>query len=168
MFERADGMYYYSKDGNKIFDATGGLWCSNAGHNHPIITKAIQEQTAKMDYAPSFQLGHELPFQYAQRLVDEITPEGLDKVFFTMCGSTAVDSALKIALAYHKAEGNPDRTVFIGRHRGYHGVGFGGISVGGMPPNRIPYYGSLLPNVDHLPATHDLEHQAFSKGVRLH
>lgn len=162
--DRAEGLYYYTKDGRKLLDGISGLWCTNAGHCHPLITKAIQEQAGKLDYAPSFQVSHELPFKYAERLVKEIAPEGLDKVFFSVCGSTAVDSAMKIALAYHRANGEPERNVFIGRDKGYHGVGFGGTSIGGMAPNRIPFASGLLPNVDHILSTYNLEHNAFSRG----
>ncbi len=163
MLVQASGMYYRSDDGRQILDGAAGLWCVNAGHCREPITRAIQEQAARMDYAPSFQLGHPLEFEAAQVLAD-IAPGRLKRVFFTNSGSESVDTALKIALAYHRARGQGQRTVFVGRERGYHGVGFGGISVGGIPGNRKVFHGALLPHVDHLPHTHDLEHQGFSRG----
>jgi beta-alanine--pyruvate transaminase len=164
IIDRADGNYYYTKDGKKILDGISGLWCSNAGHCHPLITKAMRDQIGKLDYAPSFQVSHELPFKYAERLVKEIAPIGLDKVFFSVCGSTAVDCAMKIVLAYHKSKGQPDRSIFLGREQAYHGVGFGGTSIGGMPANKLPFKSGLLPNVDHILSTHNLEQNAFSRG----
>ncbi len=163
MLVDAEGMYYHTDDGRKVMDASAGLWCVNAGHKHPKITEAIREQASKLDYAPNFQLSHPLSFQAASMLCAEM-PADIDHVFFTNSGSEAVDRALKIALAYHRAKGNGERVKFIGRQRSYNGVGFGGISVGGIPYNRKAFSGQLLPHVDHLPDTHNLEKQAFSKG----
>ncbi len=159
----AKGMYYTSHDGRQILDGTAGLWCVNAGHCRERIVTAIAEQAAALDYAPGFQLGHPLQFELAHRLAG-MTPTGLDRVFFANSGSEAVDSALKIALAYWHARGEPQRSRFIGRVRAYHGVGFGGISVGGLEPNKRAFASQLLPHVDHIPATHDLAHNAFTKG----
>ena len=159
---RAEGMFYFTGDDRAVLDGTGGLWCVNAGHARPRIVEAIQRQAAELDYAPSFNLGHPLAFEFATRIA-ELTPAGLDRIFFCNSGSEAVDSALKIALAYHAARGDAGRTRLIGRERGYHGVGFGGISVGGIVRNRMRF-GSLLAGVDHLPHTHDLARNAFSKG----
>ena len=160
----ATGMYYRSHDGRQILDGTAGLWCVNAGHGRQEISAAIAHQAQEMDYAPPFQMGHPIQFE-AANLLSDIAPADLKKVFFTNSGSESVDSALKIALAYHRARGDGTRTLLIGRERGYHGVGFGGISVGGMVANRKVFRGSLLPNVDHLPHTYSSEHQAFSRGV---
>ncbi len=159
----AKGMYYTSHDGRQILDGTSGLWCSNAGHCRDEIVAAIQQAAATLDFAPTFQMGHPLAFEAAAKLA-QITPAGLDRIFFTNSGSESVDTALKIALAYHRARGEGQRTRFIGRERGYHGVGFGGISVGGIPGNRKAFSGALLPAVDHLPHTHDLAHNAFTRG----
>ena len=162
MLSRAEGMYYYTPDGREILDGTAGLWCVNAGHGRREITEAIQRQAATMDFAPTFQMGHPIAFQAAAR-VAEMTPPGLDRIFFTNSGSESADTALKIALAYHRARGEGHRTRLIGRERGYHGVGFGGMSVGGIGPNRRQF-GALLPNVDHLPHTHSIAQNGFSKG----
>lgn len=162
----ASGMFYRSVDGREILDATGGLWCCNAGHARPRIVDAVQQQIATLDFAPTFQMGHPLPFTLAERLV-AIAPDHLNHVFFTNSGSESVDTALKIALAYHRARGEGHRTRLIGREKGYHGVGFGGISVGGLPNNR-KFFGSLLPGVDHLRHTLDLERNAFSRGLPQH
>ena len=159
----ASGMYYTSADGRQVLDGTAGLWCVNAGHGRAEITQAIARQAAELDYAPAFQLGHPLVFQ-AATAVAEIMPKGMDRIFFTNSGSESGDTALKIALAYHRARGEGQRTRLIGRERGYHGVGFGGISVGGISPNRKVYSGALLPGVDHIAHTHNLEKNAFSKG----
>jgi beta-alanine--pyruvate transaminase len=167
MLVSAKGMYYTSDDGRQILDGTAGLWCVNAGHCRAPIIEAISRAAATLDYAPSFQMGHPSSFALAQKLV-EILPKGLDHIFFANSGSEAVDSALKIALAYHVARGQPERTRFIGRHRSYHGVGFGGISVGGIATTRDAFGGQLLPHVDHLPHTHDLAKNAFSKGMPAH
>ena len=158
----AEGMYYKSADGRDVLDGTAGLWCVNAGHNSPRVTKAIQKQAAELDYAPNFQFGHPMVFEFASR-VTKLFPEGMDHAFFTNSGSESVDTALKIALHYHRMRGDAARTRLIGRERGYHGTGFGGISVGGIVKNRM-YFGSLLTGVDHLPHTHDLAKNAFSKG----
>jgi beta-alanine--pyruvate transaminase len=163
MVVEAKGMFYKTAEGREILDATSGLWCVNAGHGRKEIAEAVHKQLLEMDYAPAFQFGHPLGFELASRLV-EIAPEGFEKVFFANSGSEAVDTALKIALAYHRARGEAQRTRLIGRERGYHGVGFGGISVGGIVNNRRAYSGALLPGVDHLPHTHSIEHNAFSRG----
>ncbi|PVM92508.1 aspartate aminotransferase family protein [Caulobacter radicis] len=162
----AKGMHYTTPEGRQILDATSGLWCVNAGHGREAITEAIRKQAGEMDYAPSFNLGHPLAFAFASRLA-QVTPKGLDRIFFTNSGSEAVDTALKIALAYHRARGKGTKTRLIGRERGYHGVGFGGISVGGIPKNRM-YFGSLLAGVDHLPHTHGLAENLFSQGLPRH
>ncbi len=159
----AKDMHYRSHDGRDILDGTSGLWCVNAGHGRQAISDAVARQVQEMDYAPPFQMGHPVQFEAANRLA-AIAPGDLNKVFFTNSGSESVDTALKIALAYHRARGEASRTVLIGRERGYHGVGFGGISVGGMTPNRKVFHGNLLPNIDHLPHTYSHEHQAFSRG----
>ncbi len=161
LFVGAKDMHYTTADGRQVIDASAGLWCCNAGHCRPKITEAIQKQAAELDFAPTFQMGHPLAFELANRLVD-IAPEGIDHVFYTNSGSESVETALKIALAYHRARGEGQRTRLIGRERGYHGVNFGGISVGGMVNNRKAY-GSLLTGVDHLPHTH-LPENVFSKG----
>jgi len=163
MVTRAEGMYYFTDDGRRILDGFAGLWCCNAGHGRKPIVEAIQKQAATMDYAPAFQLGHPLAFDLANRIV-ELAPGKLDHVFFCNSGSEAVDTALKIALAWHRAKGEAQRTRLIGRERAYHGVGFGGISVGGISPNRKMFAASMLPGVDHLPHTHSLEKNAYSKG----
>ncbi|HWL79355.1 MAG TPA: aspartate aminotransferase family protein [Roseomonas sp.] len=162
LLARAEGMTYWTADGKEILDGTSGLWCCNAGHGRKEITEAIQKQAAVMDFAPTFQLGHPVAFEAAAR-VAEITPDGLDRVFFTNSGSESADTALKIALAYHRARGESQRVRLIGRERGYHGVGFGGMSVGGIGGNR-KQFGAMLPYVDHLPHTHIPTMNAFSKG----
>lgn len=162
MLVAAEGMYYTSHIGTKVLDGTAGLWCSNAGHNRRPITEAIQRQAAELDFAPTFQLGHPLSFAMAAALAD-LLPEGMDRVFFTNSGSEAVDTALKIALAFHRANGEGQRTRLIGRERGYHGTNFGGISVGGIVNNR-KMFGSLLTGVDHLPHTLNIAEAAFSRG----
>jgi beta-alanine--pyruvate transaminase len=158
----AEGMYYTDADGKKILDGTSGLWCVNAGHGRKKITEAVQKQVAELDYAPGFQMGHPGAFRLADRLA-KIAPSPLKHVFFTNSGSESVDTALKIALAYHRVKGEGTRQRLIGRERGYHGVGFGGISVGGIANNR-KFFGTMLAGVDHLPHTHDLSKNAFSKG----
>jgi len=160
---KAKGMYYTTAEGKQILDGTSGLWCVNAGHGRQEIVDAISRQAAEMDYAPSFQIGHPNSF-LAATAVAGLMPEGLDRIFFTNSGSESVDTALKIALAYHRARGEGQRTRLIGRERGYHGVGFGGISVGGIAPNRKAFSSSLIPGVDHLPHTHDLSKNANSRG----
>ena len=166
LLARAEGMFYHTNDNREILDGTAGLWCCNAGHGRREIVEAIQKQAAVMDFAPTFQMGHPIAFQAAARLA-EITPDGMDKVFFTNSGSESADTALKIALAYHRARGEAGRTRLIGRERGYHGVGFGGMSVGGIGTNR-KQFGAMLPYVDHLPHTLDLAHNAFSPGLPKH
>ncbi|VVD87658.1 omega amino acid--pyruvate aminotransferase [Pandoraea aquatica] len=160
---KAEGMHYTSSDNRQILDGTAGLWCVNAGHCRTEIVEAIRQQAGEMDFAPTFQMGHPKAFEAAAKIA-EITPQGLDRVFFTNSGSESVDTALKIALAYHRARGEGQRTRLIGRERGYHGVGFGGISVGGISPNRKAYSGQLLPAVDHLPHTLNIKEAAFTKG----
>ncbi len=158
----ARGMYYGSADGRRILDGAAGLWCVNAGHGRREIVNAVQRQAAQMDYAPAFQMGHPQQFELASR-VASLLPGDLDHLFFTNSGSEAVDTALKIALAYHQANGAAERTMLIGRARGYHGVGFGGLSVGGIANNRRQFR-NLLGAVDHLPHTHAPERNAYSRG----
>jgi beta-alanine--pyruvate transaminase len=162
----AEGMYYTSIDGRKVIDGSAGLWCVNAGHGRKQIAAAVERQLMTLDFAPSFQMGHPIAFDFAKRLA-EIAPKGLDRVFFTNSGSESVDTALKIALAYHRANGQAARTRLIGRERGYHGVGFGGMSVGGMVNNRRAF-ATHLPGVDHIRHTYDLQRNAFSKGMPAH
>ncbi|HEY7299987.1 MAG TPA: aspartate aminotransferase family protein [Xanthobacteraceae bacterium] len=162
LIARAKDMHYYTPEGRAVLDSSAGLWCTNAGHNRDPIVAAIRAQAVELDYAPAFQFAHPKAFELASR-VASLAPGDLDYVFFTNSGSEAVDTALKIALAYHNVRGEGARTRLIGRERGYHGVGFGGISVGGIVNNR-KFFGSLLAGVDHLPATYDREHQAFTKG----
>ena len=158
----AKGMYYKSHDGRDVLDGSAGLWCVNIGHGHPKVVEAVKAQTETLEFAPSFQFSQPLAFELAQKLAG-ITPDGMDRIFYTNSGSEAADTALKIALAYHRIRGEGTRTRLIGRERGYHGVGFGGISVGGMVANR-KFFGPLINGVDHLPHTHNLDEQAFSKG----
>jgi len=158
----AKGMYYKSHDGRDVLDGSAGLWCVNIGHGHPKVIEAVKAQTETLEYAPSFQFSQPLAFELAQKLA-VITPDGMDRIFYTNSGSEAADTALKIALAYHRIRGEGTRTRLIGRERGYHGVGFGGISVGGMVANR-KFFGPMINGVDHLPHTHNLDEQAFSKG----
>ena len=160
---QAEGMYYTSQDGRPILDGLSGLWCSNPGHRHPKIVAAVKRQLDVLDYAPPFQTMHDKGFELAAKLTGA-TGRGFEQVFFTNSGSEAVDTALKIALAYHKARGDGGRFRLLGRAKGYHGVGFGGISVGGMVANRKAFASALLPGVDHLPHTHDLGAMAFSRG----
>jgi beta-alanine--pyruvate transaminase len=167
LLERASGMHYWTPDGRQILDGVAGLWCVNAGHGRREITQAVAAQLENLDYAPPFQMAHPKAFELANALV-KIAPAGLDHVFFANSGSEAVDTALKIALAYHRARGEGTRTRLIGRERAYHGVGFGGISVGGIAPNRKVWSTALLPGVDHLPHTHDLAKNAFSRGTPAH
>lgn len=163
LLARAQGMHYWTADGRQILDGTAGLWCVNAGHCREEITRAVSEQMATMEFAPTFQMGHPLAFELANKLV-KLTPRGLDHVFFTNSGSESVDTALKVALAYQRLRGEASRQRLIGREKGYHGVGFGGISVGGIVNNR-KFFGSLLTGIDHLRHTLDLEHNAFSRGL---
>jgi len=158
----AKGMHYWTADGRELLDGVAGLWCVNAGHGRPEIAQAVERELLTLDYAPPFQMGQPAAFDFAARLA-QLSPPGLDRVFFTNSGSEAVDTALKIALAYHRARGEGQRTRFIGRERGYHGAGFGGMSVGGIVNNRRAF-GVMLPGVDHLPHTYDLARNAFSKG----
>jgi beta-alanine--pyruvate transaminase len=164
MLSRAEGMYYWTDDGRQVLDAVAGLWCVNAGHGRREITEAVTKQLGTMEFAPTFQMGHPIAFELANRLA-KIAPPGLDRIFFTNSGSESVDTALKIAIAYHRARGAGQRTRFIGREKGYHGVGFGGTSVGGIVNNRKFFGSSMLPGVDHLPHTLDIEHNAFSRGL---
>ena len=165
MLVASKDMHYTTADGRQVLDGTAGLWCCNAGHCRPRITEAVQQQVGELDYAPAFQMGHPLAFELANRIVD-IAPDGMEHVFYTNSGSEAVDTALKIALAYHRARGDAARTRLIGRERGYHGVGFGGISVGGIVNNRR-HFGTLLAGVDHMPHTH-LPENVFTKGQPEH
>ena len=162
----ASGMFYTAQGGHQILDGTAGLWCVNAGHAQPHIVRAIGESVATLDYAPSFQMGHPKAFELALRLV-AFSGGRFGHAFYTNSGSEAVDTALKIALAWHRVRGEGTRTRLIGRERGYHGVGFGGISVGGLASNR-KWFGSLLAGVDHLPHTHDLARNAFTRGQPQH
>jgi beta-alanine--pyruvate transaminase len=166
MFVSADRMHYKTSDGRSVLDGTAGLWCCNAGHNRPKIVEAIQKQAGELDYAPAFQMGHPKAFELATKLVD-MAPEPFEHAFFTNSGSESVETALKMALAYHRARGEAGRTRLIGRERGYHGVNFGGISVGGIVNNRR-MFGSLLTGVDHLPHTHLPEKNSFVKGQPEH
>ena len=167
LLAKASGMHYWTPEGRQILDGVAGLWCVNAGHARREITQAVATSLETLDYAPPFQMAHPAAFQLANALV-KVAPAGLDHVFFTNSGSESVDTALKIALAWHRARGEASRTRLIGRERGYHGVGFGGISVGGISPNRKTWSASLLPGVDHLPHTHDLAKNAFSRGTPEH
>ncbi|MDO5530365.1 MAG: aspartate aminotransferase family protein, partial [Paracoccus sp. (in: a-proteobacteria)] len=165
MLTGARDMHYTAQDGRQILDGTAGLWCVNAGHCRPKITEAIAAQAGALDYAPAFQMGHPSAFELANRIVD-LAPDGLDHVFYANSGSEAVETALKIAIAYHRARGEGARTRLIGRERGYHGVNFGGISVGGIVNNR-KMFGTLLAGVDHMPHTH-LAQNAFTRGQPEH
>ena len=165
MLVEAEGMFYTTSDGRQVLDGTAGLWCCNAGHKRPKIVEAIQKQAAELDYAPAFQMGHPKAFELANRLVD-LAPDGLDHAFFTNSGSESVETALKIAIAYHRACGHASKTRLIGRERGYHGVNFGGISVGGIVNNRR-HFGAMLVGVDHLPHTHITKNQ-WTRGQPDH
>lgn len=166
LLAKAAGMHFWTPEGRQVLDGIAGLWCVNAGHVRPKIVQAIAEQAATLDFAPPFNMAHPLAFELAERLV-KLAPAGLDKVFFTNSGSEAVDTALKMALAYHRARGEGTRTRLIGRERGYHGVNFGGVSVGGMVGNR-KMFGPLLTGTDHLRHTHDLARNAYSRGMPEH
>eukprot|EP01034_Spumella_vulgaris_P036050 gene36050-44460_t len=146
MFVKAEGVHYEMDDGSKVLDGMSGLWCVNAGHGQRKVIDAIKAQAEKMDFAPSFNTSHKLPAVFAEKLIELLPNTGMKEVFFTMCGSTAVDSALKMALQYHRARGEGNKVRFIGRDRGYHGVGFGGISVGGIGANRKAFAGNSLPH----------------------
>jgi beta-alanine--pyruvate transaminase len=166
LLARSEGMHYFDESGRQVLDAVAGLWCVNAGHNRPRIVQAIQQQAAELDFAPTFQMGHPKAFELASA-VAALAPAGMNKVFFTNSGSEAVETALKMAIAYHRARGDGTRTRLIGRERGYHGVNFGGISVGGIVGNRKTF-GTLLTGVDHIRHTHDLARNAFSVGQPAH
>ncbi len=166
MIQAADGMYYTTSDGRRVMDGTAGLWCVNAGHRDPLIVEAVQKQVHELDYAPNFQFSHPQAFELSAKLT-AMMPEGMNHAFFTNSGSESVDTALKIALHYHRMRGDAARTRLIGRERGYHGTGFGGISVGGIVKNRM-HFGTLLTGVDHLRHTHDLDKNAFSRGCPQH
>ncbi len=167
MLERAEGMYYWTPDGRKVLDGTSGLWCVNAGHCRPKIAEAIAAQAKKLDFAPSFQMGHPIAFEFADRLA-AIAPKGLGHVFYTNSGSESADTALKLALAYHRARGDAGRFRLIGRERGYHGVNFGGMSVGGIVANRKTFGTAMLPGVDHIRHTHDPVRNLMSHGQPAH
>jgi len=166
LLARAEGMYYWTAEGRQVLDGQSGLWCVNAGHCRPRIVEAIRKQAAELDFAPTFQMGHPIAFQFAERLA-QIAPEGYSRVFFTNSGSESADTALKIALAYHRARGEGQRFRLIGRERGYHGVNFGGMSVGGIGANRKSF-GPGVAGVDHIRHTHDLQRNAFSRGQPVH
>ena len=166
LLTRASGMHFWTDDGRQILDGIAGLWCVNAGHARPKIVRAIQQQTAEMDFCPPFQMAHPQAFQLAQK-VAELAPPGMNRVFFTNSGSESVETALKMAIAYHRVRGEGQRTRLIGRERGYHGVNFGGISVGGIVANR-KMFGTMLGGVDHIRHTHDLARNAFSVGQPEH
>jgi beta-alanine--pyruvate transaminase len=163
IIESAEGFHYTTVDGKVVLDSFSGLWTTGLGHCHPRIVKAVRDQVGKLDYASGFQVSHTGAFELSNSLVD-FAPDGFNQVFFTNSGSEAADTSLKIALAYHRLKGQGTRTKFIGREKGYHGTNFGGMSVGGIPGNRKMFGNAMLPNVDHLPHTHNLEHNAFSKG----
>ncbi len=163
----ASGHYYTTEDGNKLYDTLSGLWTTGAGHCHPKIVEAVQKQVAKLDYCVTFQMTNDKAIELAQRVVN-IAPKGINHCFFTNSGSESVDTALKIALAYHRAKGEGNRTRLIGRESGYHGVNFGGMSVGGMVNNRRAFSANLIPGVDHMRHTLDIERNAFSRGLPLH
>ena len=166
LLAKAAGMHFWTPEGREVLDGIAGLWCVNAGHARPKIVKAIAEQAQELDFAPPFNMGHPKAFELAEKLV-ELTPPGLNKVFYTNSGSESVETALKMAIAYHRVRGEGSRTRLIGRERGYHGVNFGGISVGGIVANR-KMFGTLLAGVDHIRHTHDLARNAFSRGVPEH
>jgi beta-alanine--pyruvate transaminase len=166
MMARAEGVYYFTPEGKKLIDGTSGLWCVNAGHCRKPIVEAVQKQAAVLDFAPTFQMGHPLAFEFAERLA-QVAPGDLKRIFFTNSGSESVDTALKLALAYHRARGEGHRVRLIGRERGYHGVNFGGTAVGGIVGNR-KIFGALVAGVDHLRHTHDPARNAFSRGQPKH
>src|SRR5438105_14213998 len=166
LLARAEGMYYWTPEGRQVLDGTAGLWCVNAGHCRPKIVEAVKRQVAEMDFAPTFQMGHPIAFEFADR-VAKIAPPGFSRVFFTNSGSESVDSALKIALAYHRARGEAQRFRLIGRERGYHGVNFGGMAVGGLVMNK-KMFGPGVAGVDHIRHTHDPARNAFSRGQPPH
>ena len=163
LLKGAKGMYYTTVDDRQVIDGSAGLWCVNAGHGRPEIIEAVHRQMTEMDFAPTFQMAHPLAFEAATR-VAQVMPAGMDRIFFSNSGSEAVDTALKIAVAYHRSRGEGQRTRLIGRERGYHGVGFGGITVGGIMANRKAFSGVMIPGADHLPHTWNLKEMAYSKG----
>lgn len=163
MLTGAKGMFYYAEDGRELLDTSAGIWCVNAGHNHPKIVEAIRKQAGETDYAPLYCYGHPIAFQAASRLC-RLMPKGFDHVFFTNSGSEAVETAIKIAVAYQRARGKAGKHKIIGRERAFHGGNVGGMSVGGIGANRLAFGPCLMPNVDHLPHTHSLEMQAFTRG----
>jgi beta-alanine--pyruvate transaminase len=166
LLARAEGMHYWTADGRQILDGTSGLWCVNAGHCRPKIVEAVRRQVGEMDFAPTFQMGHPIAFEFAERLA-RVAPQGFSRVFFTNSGSESADTALKIALAYHRVRGDGQRYRLIGRERGYHGVNFGGMAVGGIPANR-KMFGPGVAAVDHIRHTHDPARNSFSKGQPAH
>ncbi|HQR69814.1 MAG TPA: aspartate aminotransferase family protein [Burkholderiaceae bacterium] len=166
MLARAEGMFYWTPDGREVLDGTAGLWCVNAGHSRRPIVEAVQKQAATMDYAPPFSMAHPLAFEAAS-VIARLAPAGMERVFFTNSGSESADTAIKMALAYHRARGEPGRRIVIGRERGYHGVNIGGTTVGGIPGNRKAFP-AMMAGVDHIRATHDLARNAFSKGLPVH
>ncbi|MFZ5540611.1 MAG: aspartate aminotransferase family protein [Pseudomonadota bacterium] len=166
LLAKAEGMYYWTPDGRQILDGTAGLWCVNAGHNRKPIVEAVQKQAATMDYAPPFQMGHPLAFE-AATVIAQLAPAGMQRVFFTNSGSESADTAIKMALAYHRARGEPARRIIVGRERGYHGVNIGGTMAGGIPGNRKAFP-ALMAGVDHLRSTHDPARNAFSRGQPAH
>jgi len=166
LFVAAEGMHYMTSDGRRVLDGTSGLWCVNAGHCRPKIVEAIKKQAETLDFAGTFQMGHTRAFETANRLIS-IAPQGFDHVFFTNSGSESVDTALKMAIAYHRAKGNAAKTRLIGRERAYHGVNFGGTAVGGIGGNR-KMFGALVAGVDHIRHTHDIGRNAFTRGEPEH
>ncbi len=166
LLAKAEGMFYWTPDGREILDGTAGLWCVNAGHCRKPIVEAVQKQAATMDFAPPFQVGHPVAFE-AARIVADLAPQGMRRVFFTNSGSEAADTAIKMAIAYHRARGEPARRIIVGRERGYHGVNIGGTMAGGIPANR-KVWGAMMAGVDHIRATHDIARNAFSRGLPAH
>jgi beta-alanine--pyruvate transaminase len=167
LLSHAKGMHYWTPEGRQILDGVAGLWCVNAGHGRKEVSEAVARSLEQMDFAPPFQMGHPQAFQLANAIV-KIAPAGMDHVFFVNSGSEAVDTALKIALQYQRLKGEGSRTRLIGRERGYHGVNFGGMTVGGMVPNRKIWSATMVPGVDHLPHTLNLAKNAFSRGLPEH
>lgn len=167
VLKAAEHHHYISDDGRRIYDIFSGLWTSGVGHCHPKIVEAVQKQVASLDYAMSFNAANDKAIELSGRLC-ELAPNGFNHCFFTNSGSESADTALKLALGYYQNIGETKRTRFVGRARGYHGTNFGGISIGGIPINRDLYKDSLLPGIDHLPDTLDLERNAFSKGLPKH
>ena len=167
LLTRAKGMHYWTSEGRQILDGTAGMWCVNAGHGRREVTEAVTRSLEHLDFAPAFQMGHPGAFELANR-IKKIAPAGLDHVFFVNSGSEAVDTALKMALQFHRLKGEATRTRLIGRERGYHGVNLGGTTVGGMVANRRAWGAAMVPGVDHLPHTHDPAKNAWSKGQPEH